>query len=103
MNNDLISRSALLEKNVFVMEWEGSTPFNAVPEVDILKAPAVDRWIPVEEGKPKDFVSVLGHMTDAGEFPSVRECYVIDGQHFFFPALNEVHPVDKWMNMPEVD
>lgn len=72
---------------------------------DIDAAPAVDvgpKWIPVEEDKPKDFVSVLGHMTDAGEFPSVRECYLIDGQHFYFPALGEVHPVGKWMYMPEV-
>ena len=60
-----------------------------------------NRWTPVEESKPADFVSVLGHMTDAGEFPSVRECYLIDGQHFYFPALGEVHPVDKWMEMPE--
>lgn len=58
------------------------------------------KWKKVEEHKPTDFVSVLGHMTDAGEFPSVRECYLIDGQHFFFPALNAVHPVDKWKEMP---
>lgn len=105
MNNDLISRSALLEKAITVTKYdEGGWGFDfkAVPGADVLKAPAVDRWIPVEEGKPKDFVSVLGHMTDAGEFPSVRECYLIDGQHFFFPALNAVHPVDKWMDMPEV-
>lgn len=58
------------------------------------------KWKKVEEHKPTDFVSVLGHMTDAGEFPSVRECYLIDGQHFFFPALGEIHPVDKWKEMP---
>lgn len=33
----------------------------------------MSKWIPAEERKPADFVSVLGHMTDAGEFPSVME------------------------------
>lgn len=57
-------------------------------------------WISVKDHKPKEFVSVLGHMTDAGEFPSVRECYRV-GEAFFFPALKDIHPVDKWMDMPE--
>ena len=63
----------------------------------------MSKWVPVEERKPADFVSVLGHMTDAGPFPGVRECYLIDGRHFYFPALNEIHQVDKWRDMPEVD
>lgn len=57
-------------------------------------------WISVKDHKPKEFVSVLGHMTDAGEFPSVRECYRV-GEAFFFPSLKDIHPVDKWMEMPE--
>lgn len=60
----------------------------------------VQRWIPVEEEKPKEFISVLGHMTDAEIFPAVRECYLVDGA-FFFPALHEFRPVDKWSYMPE--
>jgi hypothetical protein len=57
-------------------------------------------WISVEDEKPKEFVSVLGHMTDAGDFPAVRECYLV-GNVFFFPSLRDRHPVDKWMPMPE--
>lgn len=60
------------------------------------------KWISVEDDKPDEFVSVLGHMTDAGDFPSVRECYLVGGV-FFFPALKDRHPVDKWMPMPEED
>ena len=60
----------------------------------------VQEWVSVNDRLPQNFVSVLGYMTDAGEFPSVRECYLIDGQHFFFPALGEIHPVDKWKEMP---
>ena len=45
-------------------------------------------WIPVTERLPQNFVSVLGYMTDAGDFPPVRECYTV-GNAFFFPALQE--------------
>ena len=57
-------------------------------------------WISVEEQMPKQFVSVLGYMTDAGDFPAVRECYVV-GNAFFFPALQDIHPVSHWMLMPD--
>ena len=56
-------------------------------------------WNNVAEGNPFDFVSVLGHMTDAGDFPAVRECYHTDNG-FYFPALMEIHPIDKWAYMP---
>lgn len=58
------------------------------------------KWISVEDDKPDEFVSVLGHMTDAGDFPPVRECYKV-GNVFFFPALQDIHPIDKWAYMPE--
>lgn len=57
-------------------------------------------WIPVTERLPKNFISVLGYMTDAGAFPPVRECYTV-GNAFYFPALRDVHPVSHWMPMPE--
>ena len=60
------------------------------------------KWISVEDDKPDEFVSVLGHMTDAGDFPAVRECYLVGGV-FFFPALKDIHPADRWMPMPEGD
>ena len=60
----------------------------------------VQEWISVDERLPQNFVSVLGHMTDAGEFPQVRECYTV-GNAFFFPALDDVHPVSHWCEMPQ--
>ena len=60
----------------------------------------VQEWIPVKERLPENFISVLGYMTDAGEFPPVRECYTV-GNSFFFPALGDVHPVSHWCEMPE--
>ena len=58
------------------------------------------KWIPVSERLPKNFVSVLGYMTEAGDFPPVRECYTV-GNAFFFPALGDKHPVSHWCEMPE--
>ena len=60
----------------------------------------VQEWISVDERLPQNFVSVLGYMTDAGEFPPVRECYTV-GNAFFFPALGDVHPVSHWCEMPQ--
>ena len=58
------------------------------------------KWISVEERLPENFISVLGYMTDAGEFPPVRECYTV-GNAFFFPALGDVHPVSHWCEIPK--
>lgn len=58
------------------------------------------RWISVEERLPSDFVSVQAHMTDAGNFPPVREAYVVN-KNWFFPALKEFHPVDMWKRFDE--
>ena len=60
----------------------------------------VQEWISVDERLPENFISVLGYMTDAGEFPPVRECYTV-GNAFFFPALGDVHPVSRWCEMPQ--
>ena len=60
----------------------------------------VQEWISVDEKLPQNFISVLGYMTDAGEFPPVRECYTV-GNVFFFPALGDIHPVSHWREMPE--
>lgn len=61
----------------------------------------MSEWISVEERLPDEFVSVLGYMTDAGEFPAVRECYTAGGTNFYFPALRDVHPCSYWMPMPK--
>ena len=60
----------------------------------------VREWISVDERLPRNFISVLGYMTDAGEFPPVRECYTV-GNEFFFPALGDVHPVSHWCELPQ--
>ena len=61
----------------------------------------VQEWISVDERLPENFISVLGYMTDAGEFPPVRECYTV-GNAFFFPALGDIHPVSHWCEMPKL-
>ena len=60
----------------------------------------VQEWISLDERLPENFISVLGYMIDAGEFPPVRECYTV-GNAFFFPALGDVHPVSHWCEIPQ--
>ena len=60
----------------------------------------VQEWISVDNRLPQNFISVLGYMTDAGEFPPVRECYTV-GNAFFFPALGDIHPVSHWCELPQ--
>lgn len=60
----------------------------------------VQEWISVDERLPKNFISVLGYMTDAEEFPPVRECYTVENA-FFFPALGDVHPASHWCEIPQ--
>lgn len=73
--------------------------FTSRNAVELLQMKEANRWIPVTEKMPDNFVSVLGFMTDAGPFPAVRECYSV-GDGFFFPALEESHPVSHWKPLP---
>ena len=79
---------------------ELSKQFDDMNEANIALYGALPKWIPVTEDTPSDFVSVQAHMTDAGQFPSVREAYTVDGL-WFFPALKEFHPVDAWKRFDE--
>ena len=71
-----------------------------ISDVLIAHGVTAQEWISVDERIPQNFVSVLGYMTDAGEFPPVRECYTV-GNEFFFPALGDVHSVSHWCELPQ--
>ena len=91
------------EKMVELIEsarYWGSNTSEEIAENLIANGVTVQEWISVDERLPENFISVLGYMTDAGEFPSVRECYTV-GNAFFFPALGDVHPVSHWCEMPQ--
>ena len=79
---------------------KGINPFEVFADQLISHGVTVQEWISVRERLPQNFISVLGYMTDAGEFPPVRECYTV-GNAFFFPALGDVHPVSHWCEMPQ--
>lgn len=83
------------------MEYSCEVEEDALAYIEQLEA-RIPKWISVEERLPPNFVSVIAHMTDAGEFPPVQEAYSIcGGRIFFFPVLREHHLVDYWMEMPE--
>ena len=81
-------------------EWWWEEKIKRIADHLIMNGATVQEWISVDERLPQNFVSVLGYMTDAGEFPPVRECYTV-GNAFFFPALGDVHPVSHWCEMPQ--
>ena len=81
-------------------EWWFEEKIKNIADHLISNGVTVQEWIPADERIPENFISVLGYMTDAGEFPPVRECYTV-GSAFFFPALGDVHPVSHWREMPQ--
>ena len=81
-------------------EWWWEEKIKRIADYLISNGVTVQEWIPVDDRLPQNFVSVLGYMTDAGEFPPVRECYTV-GNAFFFPALGDVYPVSHWCEMPQ--
>ena len=88
----------ILRKPIFPHELVDQV--EAVADYLLDSGVTVQEWISVDERLPQNFVSVLGYMTDAGEFPPVRECYTV-GNAFFFPALGDIHPVSHWREMPK--
>ena len=92
-------REKLVELIESARYWGGNTSEEIADNL-LENGVTVQEWIPVNERLPENFISVLGYMTDAGEFPPVRECYTV-GNAFFFPALGDVHPVSHWCEMPK--
>ena len=83
-----------------IIDWEHGDVSEWIADHLISNGVTVQEWISVDERLPENFISVLGYMTDAGEFPPVRECYTV-GNAFFFPALGDVHPVSHWCEIPQ--
>ena len=100
--DDLIADGVTVQDNTEITDGLLEQLRNA-PVMVMTEEPTVEvvqEWISVRERLPQNFISVLGYMTDAGEFPPVRECYTV-GNAFFFPALGDVHPVSHWCEMPQ--
>ena len=100
--DDLISSGITVKENMEIsdelLKQLKNAPITICKEEPLIET--VQEWISIDERLPKNFVSVLGYMTDAGEFHPVRECYTV-GNAFFFPALGDIHPVSHWCEMPE--
>ena len=58
-------------------------------------------WKSVNDELPPHFVSVLGYMPDAYPMPTVRECYRVEDNSFYIPALGGFEAVTHWLPMPE--
>ena len=95
----MVVREKLLELLDIIIQ-PGQKPLGDIADYLTANGVTVQEWISVDERIPQNFVSVLGYMSDAGEFPPVRECYTV-GNEFFFPALGDIHPVSHWCEMPQ--
>ena len=98
----LIANGVTVQENVEISD-ELLKQLKNAPITICKEEPSIElaqEWISVDEKLPQNFISVLGYMTDAGEFPPVRECYTV-GNVFFFPALGDIHPVSHWREMPQ--
>ena len=93
---DLIAKA----KYICANDYSDHTEDEYIADTLLDNGVTVQEWVSVEERLPENFISVLGYITDAGEFPPVRECYTV-GNEFFFPALGDVHPVSHWCEMPQ--
>ena len=93
-------REKLVELIKTSPRMDGCIAIEDIADHLITNGVTVHEWISVDEKLPQNFISVLGYMTDAGEFPPVRECYTVVNV-FFFPALGDIHPVSHWCEMPK--
>ena len=105
MNNDLISRSALLEKR-FKMHsnFLGSVPVVAVKDIEA--APAVDagpKWISVKDRLPEKNTLVLCVGSKGGMFlGKIRWLYEEDGTAYcHVPNARNSRSATHWMPLPE--
>ena len=85
---------------IHVPHEDGQTWEEACADHLLANCVTVQEWISVDERLPENFISVLGYMTDSGEFPPVRECYTV-GNEVFFPALGDVHDVSHWCELQQ--
>ena len=61
----------------------------------------IQRWIPVTERKPQEFVSVLIYAPGEVPLPAVHEAYLARGCWVTHITVLKEHEVTHWMDMPE--
>ena len=59
-----------------------------------------NRWVPVNEGKPEEFVSVLAYVPGMAPLPTVYEAYLAKGCWVTRTMILQDHEVTYWMEMP---
>lgn len=97
MENDLISRSALLEKSELIID-ENYDDYIVVDEEDIKNAPAVDAVV-MPEGKPGDYVEWDNGMGNRRLF---RIDYIMICEEGMRYALSAFAPVVNHKNIVRI-
>ncbi len=63
--------------------------------------PEEDGWIPVKDGLPEEFVSVLVHIPGERPLPTVKEAYVVSDMWYTWLGVFPLGDVSHWKPMPE--
>lgn len=58
------------------------------------------RWVPVNEGKPEEFVSVLAYVPGMAPLPTVYEAYLAKSCWVTRTMIMQDYEVTHWMEMP---
>lgn len=61
----------------------------------------IQKWIPVEERLPQEFVSVLVCIPSENPLPTVKEAYLANGAWATKMAIFFMEEVTHWMPLPE--
>ena len=61
----------------------------------------VQKWIPVTERLPKNFISVLVHIPEMNPCPAVMEAYRFDDGWVTKMAAFDINCATHWMPLPE--
>jgi hypothetical protein len=68
----------------------------------IVNGVTIQRWIPLTEKRPNEFVSVLVYVPEDAPLQTVHEAYFLRGCWVTKTAILEEHAVTHWMPLPEL-
>lgn len=85
------------------VDWDSSDypDTNSVADIMIANGVTTQRWIPVTERLPEEFVSVLIYAPGMAPMPTVMEAYWASDCWATKVMILQEHEVTHWMEMPE--
>ena len=89
----------ILRKPIFPHELVD--PIEAVADYLLDSGVTIQKWIPVSERLPEEFVSVLVCIPSENPLPTVKEAYLANGAWATKMAIFFMEEVTHWMPLPD--